>query len=792
MATDMETLHASPSAARLPIESKAEKRKRRAEKQQRREEKRRRREEKERRRAQGADVTDDVTQDTTQDVTYDERPQQDEPDEDITHVGQEKRAREESDDLEDAEEEARLAQRSEAKRLKRLKKAQRKQQQKEQDDDAADVSLLTRPPPPASQAQSPPSPQPSQNRNPFAPSSSAPNPNPFSRSSPGLASSPPFYPRGGLPFNSQPLPDHGTRFSSVDPSYASHASSPVAASAVLPYDASDFPPGFDMTALDQDSTTAPSTKRAGTSQPTAAALDAALRSQSATKGTPTAARGRVKTVQVKAHEGIMNSKEGTIADATGLTEKQILSEKLYQPHQIKWLEEAGILTTVHRGKFSKQEDRTLRSAMDTWCRVHSLTQSEAIELIQNRTHDQAQMYADLTSFLAASIEGRSLRSVRRFVLENFHQAKTGSWSEEEVESLRKAYNELGPKWSIIAQRLNRLSRDVRVKHRDYIAVDGRFRATQPTTQQANGESSMAASTSDTTLTSSSDGLKKGKWTQSEMQQLETVVREQCTALSLDIDGPNLPWKAIGATVNRSTQSCIDKWDEIRAKQIKGNDPFETATPDESYFAARDDLTLVRRLLDRQADVLERNDAKLIRWSRVIDGPHDNEADRDTDDRGLPFGRKTTSKAFTRLVTRLKTELASNFPNVNAEEIPLLTLLRNHALPFCETIHNDWVAGTYTRTGSQKGRPWSNERMASTLQANAERRAEREAERAQRAAARLAKREEKERKREEKEVNSRPTRKGTKAGRMNKRRGGDRVNSSNEDDRGDRIGSDEEE
>lgn len=450
-----------------------------------------------------------------------------------------------------------------------------------------------------------------------------------------------------------------------------------------------------------------------------------------------------------------------MTDAAGLTEKQILSEKLYQPHQIKWLEEAGMLTTVYRGKFSSAESAAIDAAFESWCTAQGITRTEGIELIHNRTPEQAQMYADLTTHLTASVDGRALRAVRRFVMENFHEAKTGPWSDEEIQALRKAHAEVGPKWSVIAQRLGRLSRDVRVKYRDYVErrPSASASTSTSTSTSANG-SKPTASTSSTTLST-------GPWSKKDMQKLEQAVRAQCESLSLDIDGPNLPWKSISLTLDRSTHGCLSKWGEMRAKQKAGQDPYAFATGEAAYNAARDDVVLVKRLLSRQRDVLARNDAKLIRWSRVIaNDTEDEEEEEDT----LPFSKEIVSKAFSRLMKRLHTD----HPAIAS--LPLLDQLQTHALLATEAAHMQWQSHpSSTSRGPKSGSTWSQERHAAVSLKRVSRDAEKEA----RKTARLEKRKEKEKRKEIKEIAK--ARSGTTVASQMKGKDGGMPASEEEDD-----------
>ncbi|CAO1638573.1 unnamed protein product [Sympodiomycopsis kandeliae] len=590
-----------------------------------------------------------------------------------------------------------------------------------------------------------------------------------------LDSSPPFFPNR---HQSIPRDQLSSRATTPAASTSRNDDRPhEPAQPAAKYDAADFPPGFDMSALDdatnEDQTKAatadpsssnstPRSLRPRTSRPTAAALNAILSSASGKRSTATtggaSGRGRVSTSRRNnTGESLAGSKEATVTDAAGLTEKQILSEKLYQPHQIKWLQEEGLITNLIKGKFSKEEDRTIKEAFTGWCQSNGFEREDGIELIHHRTPDQAPLYAGLTTHLTASVEGRSLRAVRRYVLENFHAAKTGPWSDEEVKELAKLYGQLGSKWSLIGERMGRLSRDVRVKYRDYLAQ-------RPQPPAATTAPSTAASTSASTASA-----KTSRWTREEVETLERVVRDHCEKLSLDVDGGNLPWKAISIPLQRKTQACILKWDEMRAKQKSGQDPYASANGEGVYHSSRDDITLIRQILDTQTEALDRDDVKLIKWGEIIDGEEKV---------GLPFSKKIVSKAFTRILVRLHKDVPCTAPQEDDRRtLSLRESLTNYALPLATQAFNEWISegGIKSHRGGKIGQKWSDSRREKHEQGSAERQKEkqskeaekfaRKATREQKKAEKLATQKEKRKNKQDAQVENQSPRKGTKASKM---------------------------
>lgn len=297
--------------------------------------------------------------------------------------------------------------------------------------------------------------------------------------------------------------------------------------------------------------------------PTQSAFDAAILSMKGGSGS-TSAQGRVKGT--RSNEKISKSKEATIADAAGLSEKEVLCRKLYQPHQIKWLEEAGVLKNVLRGKFTQDETDKMTEALRAFAAGNGMTEEEGIELLTDRTPSQAELYAELTSEMAASVEGRHLRSVRRFAVEHFHPAaKQGPWTDAQIEALAAAHAELGPKWVEIGKRIGRLARDCRTRWRDHGSQV-------------------------------KENRQSGRWTQEEVDKLQAAVEEQCQALGLSSDDKALPWSAISLRVgSRPSNACWRKWDEIQLKKERNKgDLLEKTQGDEMWYAPRDDKMLVER------------------------------------------------------------------------------------------------------------------------------------------------------------------------------------------------------
>lgn len=287
------------------------------------------------------------------------------------------------------------------------------------------------------------------------------------------------------------------------------------------------------------------------------------------------------------------SKEATIEDARGLSEKQILTEKLYQPHQLQWLCEAGMLKTLHKGKFSDSEREAMRAVFDNFCQRRSLSLAEAQELLAGRDKENTETYASLCQEVAASVEGRSLRAVRRYILENFHAgARQGAWTDEQRLLLVQSVQELGTKWVAIGERLGRLTRDCRTRWRDHGEAD---RALYEQHQQDSSTGKQAETVSAATI---------ARWKASEITILRETVIQLAAEMDIDLGGGGRPpWAVVSAKLgSRSPYDCRRKWESIQVYLKEGFTDEQIAAIKQkpasaSWSSRRDDKTLIDRSVD---------------------------------------------------------------------------------------------------------------------------------------------------------------------------------------------------
>ncbi|CAO1625543.1 unnamed protein product [Parajaminaea phylloscopi] len=399
------------------------------------------------------------------------------------------------------------------------------------------------------------------------------------------------------------------------------------------FDASLFPPNMNMSAIEaqirKQGSSAPVQRRGAT----AADLEAAIAS---TAGSSRNGGGRTASLTTHKSSGggtISKSKEATLADAQGLTERQILTEKLYQPHQLQWLQEGGLLKTLHKGKFSAEERQKMEAAFEAFGKRRNMQPSEVSDLLTSREKDHVETYAALTQEVAASVEGRSLRAVRRYVLETFNPAaRQGSWTYDQRIALVAAVQKLGSKWVAIGSQIGRLPRDCRTRWRDHGESDRAL-------YEADRAGDESLSRADETQRSESTPTRG--WTVAEITLLRETVAAVCAEMKIDVASESaLPWSVIASKVgSRAPSSCRRKWEEMQSQLKRGftdADIAENRRADGkiSWVSARDDVALVARLL-QQERALQENDENLIDWAVV---PSDE----------LPFAQNELSKAWRRL------------------------------------------------------------------------------------------------------------------------------------------------
>lgn len=104
---------------------------------------------------------------------------------------------------------------------------------------------------------------------------------------------------------------------------------------------------------------------------------------------------RASTVRAARNEiNLLHSKEATVADARGFRFEDILADKLYQSHQLRWLhEEIGLVYKL--GAYSKTEDEQIERAMLDFGLEHSLDWQQVLDLMFNTEAHKGELLSAL-------------------------------------------------------------------------------------------------------------------------------------------------------------------------------------------------------------------------------------------------------------------------------------------------------------------------------------------------------------------------------------------------------------
>ncbi|PWN94401.1 hypothetical protein FA10DRAFT_264936 [Acaromyces ingoldii] len=315
----------------------------------------------------------------------------------------------------------------------------------------------------------------------------------------------------------------------------------------------------------------------------------------------------------------LHSKEATIADAYGLRHEDILVEKLYQPHQLRWLAE-GIGLEYKLGAFSKTEDEHIENALLEFGEEHGLNRDQTIDLMFNAEATKSELFGSLFRAATRSVPGRSNRHVRKHLQTIYHPlAHAGPWTQEQTEALQQAVASHGQDWVAVAKVVGRRRDDCRVRWRDQLTLK-------------------------TTRPDSAVVKNKGTWTEAEMEKLRNVIEEVCRELSIDIEKrESIPWTTVSARLGgeRNANQIYQKW---------------CVMLDKGLWNESDDFMLLQRMSE-QTEAVENDDITMI----VL---------RDLQTDQWRFSPKTMRRNWQKLVKKFldvdnyKTNFAANLAKLN--------------------------------------------------------------------------------------------------------------------------------
>lgn len=185
------------------------------------------------------------------------------------------------------------------------------------------------------------------------------------------------------------------------------------------------------------------------------------------------------------------------------------------------------------GMYQPDETKKLEQTVKDYCAAKSVTPDQLCAQIHNKVIRNAWQE------IAQCLPHRTVLSVYRRALRQFHGMTRGTWEKDEVATLFRLVELYGPKWKTIQDKLGRSATDCRVKY-EY----------------------------------ESDQFKRGKWSVENVELLLKNVRSALRKLprkDMDVREINqwtlehnkkIPWTAISYRVNRRRQDCYFKWKQM--------------------------------------------------------------------------------------------------------------------------------------------------------------------------------------------------------------------------------------
>jgi hypothetical protein len=282
---------------------------------------------------------------------------------------------------------------------------------------------------------------------------------------------------------------------------------------------------------------------------------------------------RSKTTSTVSGTSTSNGGSSTIADADSNLNGNARSQEESTTKANggnKW-NKNGLGQSINRsmGKFSAEESRLVREAIESYCKAHNITAARLCSETDNRTDSLRGAWMEISTCL----QNRTVQSVYRHGLRLMHPFKRGVWTEEETTRLKLLVLTHGKKWAEIQSKLNRSADSCRDKYREF-----------------------------------NNDYTKGRWQDEESKKLERFVREAMRVgddvpmkeLGRRVEEENiaLPWNGISNKMgDRSRLSCFKRFQmlanigpKVKLRRLKNsrNAPratTQTAPPNAPLAAA---------------------------------------------------------------------------------------------------------------------------------------------------------------------------------------------------------------
>jgi hypothetical protein len=199
-----------------------------------------------------------------------------------------------------------------------------------------------------------------------------------------------------------------------------------------------------------------------------------------------------------------------------------------------------------RGRLSNEEIEAITTAVETYSHLNDLTQVEINDLIQKgaKTDDLG-----LWKHIYEEVPNIPRRQIQQLCRRKFHNFEArGSWTDEQDQELREAYEKYPNKWKQIGETVHRFPEDCRDRWRNYLICG--------------------------------DNMRKDAWDKEEEERFKEVVQEciemvrEMKRVSTDprdkakSDDSLVDWNVVSQKMDhtRSRLQCINKWKKIKDRE----------------------------------------------------------------------------------------------------------------------------------------------------------------------------------------------------------------------------------
>ncbi|KAJ1019447.1 hypothetical protein NDA16_004564 [Ustilago loliicola] len=155
------------------------------------------------------------------------------------------------------------------------------------------------------------------------------------------------------------------------------------------------------------------------------------------------------------------SEEAALEELRGLPQRELLVERVYSSDMLAKLERT-IGLKYQKGRFSKEEQDTIKNGIAEFMKLKGLSEEDFQELLYNyREKGWEKMYTELWKDLAGRLDGRPNIAVRLHVRTNKSQfRRQGRYTLAEDFEIKRRMGELREDAASVAKRLGRLNQDV--------------------------------------------------------------------------------------------------------------------------------------------------------------------------------------------------------------------------------------------------------------------------------------------------------------------------------------------